>query len=197
MNFCQNCDFMLYTRLIENKQLEHYCKNCSWKDTQFFDDKMKNNKSICVYEKKYTNEYIAMKAIKNPYTIYDPTLPRVSNIECINKLCLTNKQDNKKQILIVKNIQFLKGDYSKLEAEVFKKAKSKFDIFKVNEQSAFIEFKDINDLKNVTSLTIEGKDLEVEPFKDIEREIIFIKYDNINLKYLYLCSTCCTSWKSQ
>ena len=28
------------------------------------------------------------------------------------------------------------------------------------------------------------------------REIIFIKYDNKNLKYLYICSTCKCSWKT-
>ena len=31
--------------------------------------------------------------------------------------------------------------------------------------------------------------------KKTEREIIYIRYDNINLKYVYLCSTCDTVWK--
>jgi DNA-directed RNA polymerase subunit M/transcription elongation factor TFIIS len=30
----------------------------------------------------------------------------------------------------------------------------------------------------------------------IEREIIFIKYDDINMKYMYICSTCGSSWKN-
>ena len=29
-----------------------------------------------------------------------------------------------------------------------------------------------------------------------EREIIYIRYDHDNLKYLYLCSTCDTCWKA-
>jgi len=29
-----------------------------------------------------------------------------------------------------------------------------------------------------------------------EREIIYIRYDNLNMKYVYLCSTCDTVWKS-
>jgi DNA-directed RNA polymerase subunit M/transcription elongation factor TFIIS len=30
--------------------------------------------------------------------------------------------------------------------------------------------------------------------KDTPREIIYIRYDEVNLKYIYLCSTCDTTW---
>jgi DNA-directed RNA polymerase subunit M/transcription elongation factor TFIIS len=30
-----------------------------------------------------------------------------------------------------------------------------------------------------------------------EREIIYIRYDDINMKYVYLCSTCDTVWKTE
>ena len=30
----------------------------------------------------------------------------------------------------------------------------------------------------------------------VEREIIFIRYDETNIRYIYLCSTCDTSWKT-
>ena len=30
----------------------------------------------------------------------------------------------------------------------------------------------------------------------IEREIIYVRYDNDNMKYLYLCSHCSTTWKT-
>ena len=33
--------------------------------------------------------------------------------------------------------------------------------------------------------------------EDIEREIIYIRYDDINMKYVYLCSDCDTLWKIQ
>ena len=29
----------------------------------------------------------------------------------------------------------------------------------------------------------------------VEREIIYIRYDDVNIKYLYLCTTCDHSWK--
>jgi len=31
---------------------------------------------------------------------------------------------------------------------------------------------------------------------DVEREIIYIRYDTTNMKYIYLCSTCDTVWKA-
>jgi len=33
--------------------------------------------------------------------------------------------------------------------------------------------------------------------KDEPREIIYIRYDNTNMKYIYLCSTCDTVWKTE
>lgn len=32
--------------------------------------------------------------------------------------------------------------------------------------------------------------------KNVEREIIYIRYDDVQIKYIYLCSTCDTTWKN-
>ena len=32
--------------------------------------------------------------------------------------------------------------------------------------------------------------------KDVAREIIYIRYDDINMNYIYMCSTCDTIWKT-
>jgi len=32
--------------------------------------------------------------------------------------------------------------------------------------------------------------------KDVVREIIYIRYDDINMNYIYMCSTCDTIWKT-
>lgn len=32
--------------------------------------------------------------------------------------------------------------------------------------------------------------------KSKEREIIYVRYDDINMKYIYLCSTCDTVWQT-
>ena len=33
--------------------------------------------------------------------------------------------------------------------------------------------------------------------EDVSREIIYIRYDDINMKYAYLCSSCDTVWKTE
>jgi DNA-directed RNA polymerase subunit M/transcription elongation factor TFIIS len=33
--------------------------------------------------------------------------------------------------------------------------------------------------------------------KDEQKEIIYIRYDDKNMKYVYLCSTCDTVWKTE
>lgn len=30
----------------------------------------------------------------------------------------------------------------------------------------------------------------------VEREVIYIRYDDINMKYIYVCAVCNTSWKN-
>ena len=32
---------------------------------------------------------------------------------------------------------------------------------------------------------------------DMSKEIIYIRYDDANMKYVYLCSTCDTVWKTE
>ena len=33
--------------------------------------------------------------------------------------------------------------------------------------------------------------------KEAEREIIYIRYDDVNMRYVYLCSSCDTVWKTE
>ena len=33
--------------------------------------------------------------------------------------------------------------------------------------------------------------------EDVPREIIYIRYDNVNMKYVYLCSECDIVWKTE
>ena len=32
--------------------------------------------------------------------------------------------------------------------------------------------------------------------KNTEREIIYLRYDDVNIKYIYVCSTCDSVWKT-
>jgi DNA-directed RNA polymerase subunit M/transcription elongation factor TFIIS len=125
--FCPDCGFILFLKqdLDEGgeptEKLLKYCKNCNYQ-TEFSHD------NTVVFKKKYGDTYQVENKIQNDYLIYDPTLPRISNIDCINASCISNSN----------------GDE--------------------------------------------------EP---LENEIIFIKFDEDNMKYLYLCKHCKASWTNK
>ena len=50
-------------------------------------------------------------------------------------------------------------------------------------------------LPRVTKILCPNADCDTN--KDTPREIIYIRYDNQNMKYVYLCSTCETVWKAE
>lgn len=201
MNFCPKCQFMLYTRLNDSKNLEHFCKNCDWSGSEFFDDK----ESVCVYSKNYSNEFIALKTLTNKYTLHDPTLPRISNIECVNVKCLTNLEDiNADLTLHLCNIGSLyleSGMLSEfLSAEPYLIESDNYTITPVNEEEILITFNDKVDydkLSTLDNIVIGENKIKLKQYVKPNREIIFMKYDNVNLKYLYMCSTCRTTWKTE
>ena len=119
MHFCTKCQNMYYIKLSgdDGNKLIYYCRHCGNEDLT-----LANNK-ICVSKtqfKKANNDYTHFI---NPYTVDDPTLPRVNNMPCPNQACSTNTEDT-------------------------------------------------------------------------PREVICIRYDDERIKYVYLCSTCKTAWRT-
>ena len=258
MKFCKECGSLYFLRKKENKEdgnvtvnltdgsesvLIHECRNCGfteeWEDT---------NK--CVYNSDLIkNDYMAYHASMNPYTIKDPTLPRLSNIRCINKRCLTNT--NNYSFIIISPSDFEKDSlsltlkeivtnlfptrnwdiiYSKLDMDeidehgelhtlcgkIIKDTEKK--IIKENElniksdeyehviitdSEQLITDTEFNDVVNELVKLSNDED-NLYPFENkdgiiltkILREVISIKYDDINMKYMYICSTCGSSWKN-
>jgi hypothetical protein len=191
MNFCPVCKFMVYTKLAEDtSKLSKYCKNCGWSGEI---DKLDK----CVYSRNYSDDFIAQRMISNKYTLYDPTLPRVSSIKCINDNCMTNKTglENSLKISIPQSIE---TDF--VISEIEKLAIKSTEIFRINNKSMGIIFANKEDLEDgktkLGGLVLEEKNVGVSELNKVDREIIFIKFDNANMKYLYMCSTCGTSWKT-
>ena len=106
MNFCDNCDNLCYIKLDENQEdkLTYYCKNCN-------NEQLITNDNLIVLKtnfKKNNNNY----NIINEYTKLDPTLPRVTNINCPNVNCKTNtEKDIKTEIIYIRydedNLKYL------------------------------------------------------------------------------------------
>lgn len=87
MNFCPECDFMLYKRLQAGDEevckLEEYCKNCG-----FIGPPIEHSK---IYEREYDHSFIKDKIVSNKYTVYDNTLPRLVR-PCKCGHCVYNMQ---------------------------------------------------------------------------------------------------------
>ena len=207
MNFCPECNFMLYTKLKDisedgqtpQHQLFNYCKNCGYENTV-----ESLNKSV--YKRNYENDYIADKIISNKYTIYDSALPRL-NIDCVHSNCITNTADVKfAKMVFIKDIpEHLSNE------DLDTRLKKLLDIEKIEEIKRIqltivgIVPKDISktDFMNhidtqIASLPQDDDlhDIELDRnFSKPNKEVLYIKYDPENMKYLYMCVNCGASWQ--
>ena len=219
MKFCPICKFMLYTKIKSSKTsdnededtksspqskendqdiLQYYCKNCSWSKDESVNDS--NNINNCVYKRNYQEDYIVEKTMANKYTIYDNTLPRVT-YDCINNECPTNKDDsifNEFNSLIIDNLppdytdtqiaNIFIDDIDKTEKNIRVKLTKLIILFKTEQDKLIFEQKYNNHIEN-------GYNLKIIKYEKPRKEVIYIKYDSINMKYLYICANCGTSWK--
>ena len=90
MKFCNECNNMLYIRLLkeDSNKLIYYCRNCG----NSYDEINKDN--ICVLNTVITSKEKAYLQDINEYTKLDPTLPRTLNIKCPNQSCLSNEKSD-------------------------------------------------------------------------------------------------------
>ena len=117
MKFCNKCENMCYISINEEDPniINYYCKMCGHIDNEKDD--------LCILNTQFNSNIINTNII-NQYTKFDPTLPHIYNIKCINDDCVCN-----------------------------------------------------NDTK-------------------IKSDIVYLRYDNKNMKNIYLCVHCDSSWES-
>ncbi len=99
MKFCINCDNMYYIGINEENPnvLNHYCRNCGHIDNTNM------NENSCILKNDIKKGEQKYNHIINKYTKQDPTLPRVTNINCPNTECKTNTEsDVKPEIIYVR-----------------------------------------------------------------------------------------------
>ena len=288
MNFCPKCNFLLYKNLksstssklpvssegdavpevketyesilspdMSQCSLVEYCKNCGYET-----EVIENN--ISVYKRNYKNDFIVDRILKNKYTIYDSTLPRL-DIKCKNNHCITHKSSKELSVnnsIIVNNIPehltldeifdilepYSFGTTSKIvspdkdyiktinghnmfvkriklcQAIVYFESTPKRKKTRIKKKASdtastgskkagsyeeeskkviseiltnfkeFIEDYTLNIKSPTTDDILSIKQFRTEPFKLPNNEIIYIKYDPGNMKYLYMCVNCGESW---
>jgi len=132
MKFCSNCDNMYYLKIGKNTddsseentkpKLFYYCQKCGNEDENI------TRENIVISTVNIKQNEQKFHHIINEYTKFDPTLPRISNINCPNSSCYSN---------------------------------------------------------------LDKEDPEYK-----NNEIIYLRYDTSNMKYVYICSNCDTIWKN-
>jgi DNA-directed RNA polymerase subunit M/transcription elongation factor TFIIS len=156
MHFCSKCHNMYYIKIFEDsnqtKKLVYYCRNCGNEETDI------NEGSVVVSKTNIKKGKQTFHHIINKYTKLDPTLPRLSNIDCPNQGCITNKSKD--------------SDISTLDSGVGAGVGA-----------------------GAGAGTTIGTD-EENKGKNIDKEVIYIRYDNENMKYVYLCVHCDTVWQT-
>jgi len=51
-------------------------------------------------------------------------------------------------------------------------------------------------LPRISKIKCPNAECDTNHSEAVEREIIYIRYDDVNMKYVYLCSTCDYVWKT-
>ena len=89
MNFCKECENMLYIKLkkCDEDKLIYYCRKCGYEETNFSED------NICVLKTNLKKNTIKIDHLVNEYTKMDPTLPHINNVPCPNTECEATEND--------------------------------------------------------------------------------------------------------
>lgn len=203
MVFCNKCRNMLYIKTNkEEHTLCYYCKNCG-------EEYPETVGSSLIYDKQYQSDSAALRYENNNYLVYDVSIPHLV-MNCVNTNCITNSSC---KMYIAFNYHNNITNIEEQNALVLK-------TFQTQQKKPY-DFKiDHYQFKNVISLIVkdtktsyikmfklfhtflqENKELyNINVIQDIEeaqKDVLFIKYDYKNLKYLYKCCNCFTTWKNK
>ena len=192
MQFCPECRFLTYTKLNKDKtQLLNYCKTCSWEGYI-------ENTDNSVYKRNYQEDFIADKIVTNKYTIFDVSLPRVE-YECTNPLCYTRQDIDKNLCFMINGLS--EDDFDEDVISLFDEIKESMSVspIRIRLSSLLVQAKSDDD--RIKLIEFCKKDSKFRDYQIAEiltppkKEVLYLKYDSINMKYLYMCVNCGTSWK--
>lgn len=174
MHFCVNCSNMYYIRLSEDdpNSIVYYCRNCGHENKNISLD------SVTISKTSFKNAKQKYNSIINKYTKMDPTLPRINTIKCPNQSCRSNGGDEGHR------------DEGQLEEVVEVGVNVEGEEVEVD-----VETKQEKGTKG--RLPKMGTSKLKSKRKEHEREIIYLRYDDINMNFVYLCATCDTVWNTE
>ena len=231
--FCKECKNCLRPKNKITKsgksKLTYYCSKCNY----YYDNKSKNK--MVIYNISYKSDSIS-KYTENDYLKYDPTIPHLKSMDCINPNCASNLNCKYsisfqyfKDPRDVRDYNFehdltlqLNNDLEKFrtyELTVINIAKNTYYVLftKITEDITDADYKNMmsevytylttkKENKIIEANEGEGRDtvmknanqfVNIENVVKNESDILFIKYDSANMRYLYKCCVCATHWKNK
>jgi hypothetical protein len=161
---------MYYIRLTETNEIVYYCRNCGNEDSTItIDNVVVSHTSLHQKGGSHAN-------VVNKYTKLDPTLPRISTILCPNSECPCNRNHNPMQ-------------YADRAAIVGSDESETSGLGPATATGATATGATAT---GATATGATGEDADAVP-----REVIYLRYDDIQLKYIYLCAVCNTIWNTE
>jgi DNA-directed RNA polymerase subunit M/transcription elongation factor TFIIS len=206
---------MYYLKIREEdggNSLNYYCRNCGHEDTTL------TAEAICVSETQLRRSEQKYTHMVNEYTKFDPTLPRINTIKCPNQECSSNADANvgSNNGIDVQAVGVFNGGDNGVDEAIEEQAGGAGEKKTVTTKAATAA---ANKKKTAKTLLKEAEEEKKEAEKSAKetktliekaeksvqkktvslvnnREVIYIRYDDINMKYVYLCVHCDTTWKT-
>jgi len=196
MKFCLECHNMYYLKVSDvegeiSNTLIYYCRNCGHEDSNI------DEESICVSDMQLKRSEQNFTHIVNDYTKYDPTLPRINSIKCPNQDCDSNTMNgggsgsysgSAKKKSLKKHLDSANKSAADAMASAADAEKILNEIEKQEEEIEKEEGK-------TKSSLADNQIMDYDSTK-ANREVLYIRYDDVNMKYVYVCVHCNTTWKT-
>jgi hypothetical protein len=158
---------MYYIRLTETNEIVYYCRNCGNEDSTITID------NVVVSHTSLHQKGGSHANVVNKYTKLDPTLPRISTILCPKSECPCNRNHNPMQY----------ADRAAIVGSA--------------DESETSGLGPATGLSPATATATAATGATGEDADAVPREVIYLRYDDIQLKYIYLCAVCNTIWNTE
>ena len=168
MHFCTKCSNMYYIRLSEEdpNSIVYYCRNCGHENKNITLD------SVTISRTNFKSSKQKYNSIINKYTKMDPTLPRINTIKCPNQSCKSNQEHEHSETPRSRSRE--EGSKSKASVGVAAAAV----------------------LPSVAGIDVSVEEQGGGAGEHSGREIIYLRYDDVNMNFVYLCPVCDSVWNT-
>lgn len=135
----------------------------------------------------------------NPHLIHDPTIPRLKDIQCRNKTCITKSPPEgiEKGIVAIMEDVVEENEIDSIKERWIDKSSSNLEIYRIRPKYLLIipDKIDKDDLKNaIGEDELDNNQVIGWTQPDISDEIMYLQADRQKMTFLYVCASCGYTW---